>query len=685
MYSTYRSTTSMITDNNDENIEEMCNDELEELKIAEYKKEAEDLIDISHQFTNLLSVEIDFPKIKESTEDKNRNLEGEINSDESKVDVVLPEKTNSKKKSTKFKDGLSQHFEDAHIRGIHKPKRRNHKANFHKTKYKSVLKIERAKGKLPHQILMITRGKLNFEETGSFNHGEKGQGHFLVAGTKHGKRCNPQHVVGQLFERPDGTFEDDYGGGFQIYPGSDTAEYSGYESNKDTFDHNNEIFSLQEEEYFKNENIISIKNDKETSDDWSDGSNVYPQQTTSEEQVKSIDDQNLVLQRYENSWTDVENESDSSDNNENYYSESFQKRRNNFQSKRALKKENQMLKAIQKDFCELALKDGKYVEYFMKEKLKALLDRALHKIISDRDKFVLPLIPGERKSLTISLNIKCTFKSNQFPTLTDENIFSTSFSHWDSNNSTIHLDMYPLHNFERETRVLLDTFEECYRNKNLDYFGSAEIDCSKIDGTMKLKHILNPKNPRSGPLQTIHEHFMDILKIKYSNQKVLVCSTNNSIGPSKEMLLKMETRMKQIHLHEWASKMLKINKRMKKRLKQEKEERKRKKKRIIHNLPKKRITKLVNNPIQCKYLFFYKKGRKTHARVRFHWPESAIFCGDQEIGLYSRNGPGEVKFNKFGKYEAISHREGCEKINDYLCLEPRVGTTTDIKTSFTKI
>ena len=64
--------------------------------------------------------------------------------------------------------------------------------------------------------------------------------------------------------------------------------------------------------------IISIKNVKETSDDWSDGSNVYPQQTTSEEQVKSIDDQNLILQRYENSWTDVENESDSSDNNENY-------------------------------------------------------------------------------------------------------------------------------------------------------------------------------------------------------------------------------------------------------------------------------------------------------------------------------------------------------------------------------
>ena len=96
----------MITDNNDENIEEICNDELEELKIAEYKKEAEDLIDISHQFTNLLSVEIDFPKIKESTEDKNRNLEGEINNDESKLDVVLPEKTNSKKKSTKFKDGL---------------------------------------------------------------------------------------------------------------------------------------------------------------------------------------------------------------------------------------------------------------------------------------------------------------------------------------------------------------------------------------------------------------------------------------------------------------------------------------------------------------------------------------------------------------------------------------------------
>ena len=164
----------------------------------------------------MLSVEIDLPKLEESTQDENRNLNGEINTSDDSKECALPEKTNVKKKSTKFKDGLSQHFEDAHIRGIHKPKRRNHKANFHKAKYKSVLKIERAKGKLPHQILMTTKGKLNFEETGSFNHGEKGQGHFLVVGTKHGKRCNPQHVVGQLFERPDGTFEDDYGGGFPL-------------------------------------------------------------------------------------------------------------------------------------------------------------------------------------------------------------------------------------------------------------------------------------------------------------------------------------------------------------------------------------------------------------------------------------------------------------------------------------
>merc|ERR1712223_94736 len=125
--------------------------------------------------------------------------------------------------------------------------------------------------------------------------------------------------------------------------------------------------------------------------------------------------------------------------------------------------------------------------------------------------------------------------------------------------------------------------------------------------------------------------------------------------------------------------MLKITKRIKKILKLDKEERKRKKKRIIHNLHKKRV-KLVNNPVQCKYLFFYKKGRRRYARIRFQWPESVILLGDQKLGLYSRNGPGEVKFNKFGKYEAISHREGCEKINEYLCLEPKVGTfTTDIK------
>ena len=127
--------------------------------------------------------------------------------------------------------------------------------------------------------------------------------------------------------------------------------------------------------------------------------------------------------------------------------------------------------------------------------------------------------------------------------------------------------------------------------------------------------------------------------------------------------------------------MLKITKRIKKRLKLEKEQRKRKKKRIIHNLPKKRV-KLVNNTIQCKNLFFYKKGRRRYARIRFQWPESVILLGDQKLGLYSRNGPGELKFNKFGKYEAISHREGCDKVSEHFCLEPKVGTSTDIKTSF---
>ena len=69
MYSSYRSTKSIITDNdNDESNAEICNDKSEEqeLEIVENEK-TEDLMEICFQFTNLVTVEIDFPNIKEST------------------------------------------------------------------------------------------------------------------------------------------------------------------------------------------------------------------------------------------------------------------------------------------------------------------------------------------------------------------------------------------------------------------------------------------------------------------------------------------------------------------------------------------------------------------------------------------------------------------------------------------
>ena len=152
------------------------------------------------------SFEVDFPKNKNSTttnsEDKNEIMEEPKNLEklENNVDLV-----NGKKNSIKFKDGRSQHFEKEHIQGIHNPrKKRNHKADFQKAKYKPVMKYEVARGDVDHQIMMITKKKLPYEETGLKNLGEKGEDYFLVAGTKYGKRCHPQHVCGTVTKGPDG-------------------------------------------------------------------------------------------------------------------------------------------------------------------------------------------------------------------------------------------------------------------------------------------------------------------------------------------------------------------------------------------------------------------------------------------------------------------------------------------------
>ena len=152
------------------------------------------------------SFEVDFPKNKNSTttssEDKNEIMEEpkDLEKLENNVDLV-----NGKKNSIKFKDGRSQHFEKEHIQGIHNPrKKRNHKADFQKAKYKPVMKYEVARGDVANQVMMVTKKKLPYEETGLENLGEKGEAYFLVAGTKDGKRCQPQHVCGMVFKRPDG-------------------------------------------------------------------------------------------------------------------------------------------------------------------------------------------------------------------------------------------------------------------------------------------------------------------------------------------------------------------------------------------------------------------------------------------------------------------------------------------------
>ena len=152
------------------------------------------------------SFEVDFPKNKNSTttssEDKNEIMEEPKNLEklENNGDLV-----NGKKKSIKLKDGRSQHFEKEHIQGIHNPrKKRNHKADFQKAKYKPVMKYEVARGDVANQVMMVTKKKLPYEETGLENLGEKGEAYFLVAGTKDGKRCQPQHVHGRVFKQPNG-------------------------------------------------------------------------------------------------------------------------------------------------------------------------------------------------------------------------------------------------------------------------------------------------------------------------------------------------------------------------------------------------------------------------------------------------------------------------------------------------
>ena len=152
------------------------------------------------------SFEVDFPKNKNSTttsrEDKNEIMEEpkDLEKLENNVDLV-----NGKKNSIKFKDGRSQHFEKEHIQGLHNPrKKRNHKADFQKAKYKPVMKYEVARGDVANQVMMVAKKKLPYEETGLENLGEKGEDYFLVAGPKYGKRCQPQHVCGRAFKRPDG-------------------------------------------------------------------------------------------------------------------------------------------------------------------------------------------------------------------------------------------------------------------------------------------------------------------------------------------------------------------------------------------------------------------------------------------------------------------------------------------------
>ena len=135
---------------------------------------------------------------QDSNEEKNQIIEKKKQSEEIIGDA--------QKKLPKIKDldSLAQNFIEEHIQGTHGPgKTRNQVANFHKAKYQPVSKYERARGDLPHQVKMVTKVELYYEETGKENYGQKGQAYFLVTGIKFGKRFTPQHLDG--IARPSST------------------------------------------------------------------------------------------------------------------------------------------------------------------------------------------------------------------------------------------------------------------------------------------------------------------------------------------------------------------------------------------------------------------------------------------------------------------------------------------------
>lgn len=278
-----------------------------------------------------------------------------------------------------------------------------------------------------------------------------------------------------------------------------------------------------------------------------------------------------------------------------------------------------------------------------------MLNEVLNKITSDRDKFLM-VLPGPKQSIDVKLNIECSFKSSQFPSLMNENIFNTGFSFGDFNNSKIIIEiaeMYPLLKFIEETRVLFDTFQECCENVTLE-LGSANINCSKIDGTINLKYFLHPKNPEGIQLQTIHEHFIDVLAIQNSEKK-------NWTWPTKEMLLRLGPRMISYQNAAWASNLLEIIKLKAAEFvagKRYFEERK---------------NKVVHNPCQKDYCS-KKKRRQNHIHINFEIPSFAILADGEMIGEFWREGPGELKYNK--NYEAAHHHKGCEKLTENFCIEP---------------
>ena len=128
---------------------------------------------------------------------------------------------------------LSNRFKKKHVLGSAdlKPKsrdRKNHVIDLRNSKFKSVTKIERERGKLQGQTKVITDCPSKYIDTGWEEYGEEGEAYFLLTGIKNGKSFVGHHVdcIVTKISDSDGIFVDSWGIKYLYLYDSESADYS---------------------------------------------------------------------------------------------------------------------------------------------------------------------------------------------------------------------------------------------------------------------------------------------------------------------------------------------------------------------------------------------------------------------------------------------------------------------------